>query len=220
MLTFSDDLSQLNKRDFVIGSVIAVAMGLVFVKVGGRPLEVTFVPGLIISWVVLFYLFIKKIALPRASTFAPLFFLLLAWQFIHFDEEFLTGFNSKFPVLYGSDAYTVGKFVTINMVSYFIFALSCILMYSKGLRFLVLPMTFFVVYGAIGNAIAHTCWAIWSKGYFPGLYTSLIYWLLGPLGLSILVGSKKIAWIITAAFAAVLIPLVTLTINIVPQINN
>ena len=211
MLKFTDEKLVLSRRDLVIGTVIALIMGSVFIKTGGLPLMVTFVPGLFVSVGAISYMFIKKVEFPKASVFVPLFFATLAWQFIHFNEEFITGFYMKFPALYGTMPYSLEKFVTVNMISYFVFSLSCILIYTKGLRFLVLPMRFFIIYGAIGNAITHAWWVIWLKGYFPGFFTSLVYWVLGPLMLGTLVGSKKIAWLIVAITSVILIPLVTIT---------
>lgn len=212
MLQFTDEKLFLNRHDLMISTFMAIVMGSIFIKVGGLPLLITFVPALFVSVGTISYMFIKKIEFPKASVFVPLFFTILAWQFIHFNEEFLTGFYIKFPVIYGSEAYSVEKFVSVNMISYFVFASSCILIYTKKLRFLILPTIFFIIYGAIGNAIAHTWWVIWFKGYFPGFFTALLYWVLGPLVLAILIGSKKIAWLIVLIFALILIPLTTFTI--------
>ena len=210
-MKFIDERQVLTRSDTIIATVIALVMGGLFVLIGGLPLVVTFVPGLVVSWALVLYLHDKQIALPEPAAFVPLFFLLLAWQFIHFDEEFLTGFYDKFPALYGSSPYTVEKFVTINMASYFVFVLACVLVFTRRIRFLVLPMLFFIVYGAIGNAIAHTVWVIMVKGYFPGFFTAQLYWVLGPLVLARFVGSKKIAWTAIALFAALLVPLISAT---------
>lgn len=42
----------------------------------------------------------------------------------------------------------------------------------KPLSFIAL---FFVLYGVIGNAVAHAIFGVVARGYFPGLYTSLAY---------------------------------------------
>lgn len=45
---------------------------------------------------------------------------------------------------------------------------------------MIIPL-FFVMYRIIGNAIAHLIFCIVEGGYFPGIYTSLIYWIIGPI---------------------------------------
>jgi len=100
------------------------------------------------------------------------------------------------------------------MVSYFVFAVSCILVLSRNIRFLVASMLFYVVYGAIGNANAHTWWVIWLGEYSPGFFSAQLYWVLGPLALSPLVGSLRKALAFTAAFAVVLVSILTLFIEV------
>jgi len=66
------------------------------------------------------------------------------------------------------------------MTAYFMFILGGLAIFwkFKPLTFIAL---FFVSYGVLGNAIAHLTFAIVSKGYFSGLYTSFAYWILAPL---------------------------------------
>lgn len=198
----------LSLQDFVIGTIIALVMGTAFTLLSsGRSLIVTFVPGIVFTWSVFLWLYVKKRKLPNSQEFLPLFFTLLAVQFLHFAEEFTTGFRAKFPLLYGGAPYSDNLFVTFNMISYFIFAVTCILVFAKDLRFLLVPVMFFIVYGAIGNAISHTWWSLYLQSYFPGLITAQIYWVLGPLVLNKLLGGRKDVFttIIIFAFALVLL---------------
>lgn len=200
----------INRKELVIGTLIALAMGTVFVWLGGKPLAVTFIPGLGVTWAIFAWLHFSQRALPEGGKLYPLYFLVFAWQFIHFFEEYLTGFRTRFPELYGAQPYSAELFVGINMISYFVFAAGFILAFEKGLKFLLVPVLFYVVYGALGNAIAHVWWVIWERGYFPGFYTALAYWVLGPLLLAAFVGSLRRALAISAGFCLVLIPLITL----------
>ena len=131
-------------------------------------------------------------------------------QFIHFAEEYVTGFSSKYPLLYGGVPYSEDLFVSFNMIPYSIFALACILAFTKNVRFLLIPPLFFIIYGAIGNAIAHTWWSIYLQSYFPGLVTAQIFWIAGPFVLYKLVGRRQIVFTIIILFALVLIPLLTI----------
>lgn len=201
----------LSKKDLIIGTVIALVMGTIFAFLSsGMSLIVTFIPGLIFTWLTFVWLYAKKIELPDGSEFLPIFFALLAVQFLHFAEEFITGFRINFPVLYGGTEYSEGLFVVFNMLSYFIFTVACIFVFTKGIRFLLIPVLFFIIYGAIGNAVSHTWWSIYLQSYFPGFFTAQIYWILGPMTLYNLLGKQKNGFIITGIFAGILILLLTI----------
>ena len=201
----------LSKKDLVIGTVIALAMGTTFTLLSsGMSLMVTFVPGVVVTWLVYVWLYAKKTKLPDGADFLPLYFTTLAVQFLHFAEEFTTGFRTQFPLLYGGEPYSANLFVIVNMVSYFIFTLACILVFTKSLRFLLVPMLFYIIYGAIGNAISHTYWSLYLQSYFPGLITAQLYWVLGPLVLYKLIGGRKEVLTIIILFAFVLIALLTI----------
>jgi hypothetical protein len=200
----------LSKKDFMIGTVISLVMGIVFTSLSsGMSLIVTFIPGIVVTWLTFVWLYIKKTKLPLGSNFLPVFFVALAVQFIHFAEEFTTGFYTKFPLLYGGTPYSQNLFVVFNMVAYFIFTMSCILVFAKNLRFLLIPVLFYIIYGAIGNAISHTWWSLYLKSYFPGLITAQLYWVVGPLALNKLLGNRKELSMIIGLFAIVLIILLT-----------
>jgi hypothetical protein len=201
----------LSRIDLVLGTIVALGMGTAFTLMSsGLSLIVTFVPGVVFAWFTFAWLYVKKIRLPRGSAFLPVFFVALAAQFIHFAEEFTTGFRTAFPLLYGGVPYTDDLFVTFNMASYCAFTLASVLVFAKGIRFLLIPPLFFIVYGAIGNAIAHTWWSLYFHAYFPGLITAQAYWVLGPLVLYKLLGAPRAVVITTALFALVLIPLLTI----------
>jgi hypothetical protein len=201
----------LSQRDLIIGTMIAFGMATAFTLFSsGLSLIVTFVPGIVATWLTYVWLYVDKRHLPSGPAFLPVFFVALAVQFIHFAEEFTTGFRTSFPRLYGGMPYSADLFVTFNMVSYFIFTLACVLVFTKSFRFLLVPSMFFIIYGAIGNAIAHTWWSLYLRAYFPGLVTAQIYWIVGPFLLYKLVGRPKVALLTTVLFALALIPLLTI----------
>jgi hypothetical protein len=200
----------LSKKDLVIGTVIALVMGTAFTLLSsGLSLIVTFVPGIVFAWLTYVWLYSTQTKLPNGSKFLPVFFAALAVQFIHFAEESAAGFRINFPLLYGGAPYSEDLFVTFNMIAYFMFTVTAILVFTKSLRFLLIPSLFFIVYGAIGNAVSHTWWSLYLRAYFPGLVTAQVYWLVGPLVLYRLVGRPKVAFAIITLFALVLIPLLT-----------
>jgi hypothetical protein len=71
-------------------------------------------------------------------------------------------------------------FVAFNMVAYSLFILAGLGMY-KGVRWSMIIVWFFVFAGVIGNAIWHPLMALRVGGYFPGLYTSFAYLIIGPI---------------------------------------
>lgn len=203
----------LSRLDLGIGTVIALAMAGVFVWAGGQALLSTFVPGLLVTWAIFLWMHLRQVTLPDGRALYPLYFGVLAWQFLHFSEEFMTGFRERFPTFFGAEPFSTELFVGINMVSYFGFTIAFIAVFAAGRRFLLVPMQFFIVYGAIGNAISHTYWVILEGGYFPGFFTAQLYWVVGVLLLARLVNSWRVATAATSAFAVLLVSVLTLTMQ-------
>ena len=112
----------LTKQDLVIGLLIALVMATDFTLLSsGWSLIVTFVPGVVVTALTFGWLYVKQAPLPTGNDFLPAFVGLLAIQFLHFAEEFATGFASEFPMLYGGMPYSPNLFVIFNMVAYFVF---------------------------------------------------------------------------------------------------
>jgi hypothetical protein len=171
----------MNTVDFVVGTAITLLMAAAFTRLSsGRSLLVTFVPGLTVSWLVLLWMYANHVGLPAADGFVPLFFGVLTVQFLHFAEEFATDFQTFFPTLYGGAPYSDRLFVTFNMASYAVFATCGLLVFYADAKYLLIPVLFFIVYGAIGNAISHTAWALMARTYRPGFVTAQAYWVAGP----------------------------------------
>lgn len=203
----------LSRRDLTLGSIIAVVMAIVFASIGGLPLVATFIPGVVATWCVFLWMQQRQIALPEGPALYPLYFGVLAWQFIHFSEEFMTGFRVRFPALFGAGPFSIDLFLGINMFSYAAFTMAFILVFVARLRFLLVPALFFAIYGALGNAVSHTYWVIWTRGYFPGFFTAQLYWILGPWLLARLTGSWRPALVATGGFAVLLLTILSLTMK-------
>ena len=203
----------LNKRDVGVGTVIVIAMCVTFSWLSsGASLLVTFLPGAAFAWLTLVYLYRNRQELPDTATFLPVYVLVLSIQFVHFAEEFVAGFRTDFPLLYGGQPYDASLFIIFNMIAYCVFAVASVLAFTKRLGFLLVPVLFFLMYGAIGNAIAHTCWSIMAHGYFPGLFTAQLYWIAGPWALNTLTGGRHRRLVIglTVGLAVVMVPLLTI----------
>jgi len=166
-------------KNAIIPVIIALTMitGFSYFS-SGLTLIVTFVPGVILALFFYFLTFYKKF--PKPKRIIPLYLLALGIQLLHFTEEFLMGFNHRFPALFSSPEYSIELFVAFNMFAYFLFLMGAIFIQKEIKPPIIIPL-FFVVYGTIGNAIAHLIFSIISGGYFPGLYTSLLDWIIGPI---------------------------------------
>lgn len=161
-----------------IATAMAVAMITLFwVFSSGWSLRVTFVPGVVGAYI-LFLLTARRKA-PAREQLLPVYLVALAVQMLHFAEEYVTGFYDKFPALFGAPGYSRETFVLFNMGAYCAFVIGALIIQKKLRAPMMIPL-FFISYGVIGNAITHAIFAISVGGYFPGLYTSLAYWVLAP----------------------------------------
>lgn len=66
------------------------------------------------------------------------------------------------------------------MIAYSLFLLSGLAMY-KGMKFPMIIVWFFTIAATLGNAVLHPLLALRVGGYFPGLYTSFAYLIVGPI---------------------------------------
>jgi Protein of unknown function with HXXEE motif len=124
---------------------------------------------------------------------ALLFLTGLAVQSLHFMEEFVTGFEDRFPALLGLPAWSQNFFAAFNLLWLAGWILSAIGL-LKGYRFALFPVWFFAI-AAIANGIGHPTLAIVAHGYFPGLITSPV---LGVVGVLLLLRLLKLTRLATA----------------------
>jgi len=145
----------------------------------GNTLRYTFVPAMGLAY--LCHMASTAKQAPDPQEVLPLYQVALASQFLHFTEEFATGFERRWPEeIFHTEAYDLNTFVAINMVSYAVFTLAGLAM-AKRVRPPLLLAWFFTLMGVLGNAIQYPIYALIVRGYFPGLYSSLLYWALGPM---------------------------------------
>lgn len=195
----------IKKKDVVIATFLSAFLFLLFCYLSsGYELIVTFTLGIVFAYSIFITLYRRKIEPSEPLQVLPFFFGVLAWQFIHFSEEFSTGFATRFPLIYGGEPYTAQFFVVLNMLSYSCFALAAIFAFIRRKPVLLIPVLFFTAYGALGNAIAHTTWSLYFGEYFPGLYTAQMYWVLAPLLLRKLTGNGKVTLLLIIPYAVLL----------------
>jgi hypothetical protein len=121
-----------------------------------------------------------------AAAVLPIYLLAIAVQCVHFTEEYVTGFQHRFPELFGihwSDA----RFVTFNMLWLAAFVLAGLGVYRQ-VPLAYLGVLFLALIGGVGNGASHLILSVMNRGYFPGLITAPFCILMGILVLTQLFG--------------------------------
>lgn len=112
----------------------------------------------------------------RATAARALEFAALA-QAVHFTEAAITGFDERFPALFGLPPMPISFILTFNLVALVIWFSSV-----SGLRSgssAALFAAWFLAIAAVLKGITHPLFAIAANGYFPGLATSPYIGLAG-----------------------------------------
>jgi hypothetical protein len=159
-------------------AIIAVASIAIFFTV--HPAQrYSFVPAMVLAFVV--YLRTSYRVLPDPARVLPPYLIALSLQFVHFTEEYLYGFHTRIPEAgFGFPAFDENVFVAFNMIAYAIFLLAALGTY-KRMKWPMIVVWFYVIAGVIGNAIWHVLLSVRVGGYFPGLFTALGGFVLGPV---------------------------------------
>ena len=164
----------------IVPVVIAVVAICIFALVHPAQ-KFSFVPVMLVALVCYFRTSYRE--MPEVGRVLPFYLIALALQFLHFTEEYVYGFHQRVTeIMAGMPPFDVNVFVAFNMIAYSLFLLAGVGMY-KGLKFPMLIVWFFAIC-VLGNAVWHVLLTVRVGGYFPGLYTSLAGWVLGPIILS------------------------------------
>jgi len=167
----------LQARERIIGAAFVAIVIFVNYKVMG-PASVILNLGLIVSYLI----WATAIWLNDPPAIVPLYLLGIAIQGLHFYEEYLTGFQQKFPAFFGYE-WSDRRFVVFNLVWLSLFVLSAFGLLLKS-RLAYLPAFFFALVGEIGNGIAHLALSVAQRRYFPGLFTAPVVLVVGLVLLS------------------------------------
>ncbi len=197
---------RIDQTSFWAGTAIAAFIGLLLAAMSsGLSLIVTTLPGLIVSWLLFGAFYLRKTDLSQTARILPLYFVTLALQFLHFAEQYVAGYATEFPALYGGTPYPLDLFVLVNMGACAVFVVTCLAVFLWRATSLLVPVLFFAISVTFGSAVSSTWWALLSDGYFPGLITGLAYWVAGPLLIVTLVGSLRGAVTLMVVLAGTLI---------------
>ena len=61
MLELKEKIGTLEKSDVKIATIMALAMGTFFIYIGRLPLAVTFIPGLVITLTLIYFMYAKQL---------------------------------------------------------------------------------------------------------------------------------------------------------------
>lgn len=98
---------------------------------------------------------------------------------VHAAEEYLTGFSTRFPDLFGGPPMPETYFLFVNG-GWLAIWLVTLPMLESGRRIWLVPV-WFLAFGGLANLVAHPVMALVSGGYFPGLYSAPIAGIIGIL---------------------------------------
>ena len=111
-----------------------------------------------------------------------LYLIGIAFQCLHFTEEFVTGFYLRVPPFLGFVPWSPEFFVTFNLIWIALWLLGAAGI-KKRMSVAFFPVWFFAI-GMVGNAIWHPLLCLATGGYFPGLFTSPFAGIIGVILLS------------------------------------
>ena len=172
------------KRNSIFDIVAPLLMVLLFMTVYGYKshsfsLILTFGISMGLSYVL--YLFAGYRKPPEPGRILVIYLVAFIIQLVHFIEEFIAGFYTRFPTeIYHSAPYTADEFVISQAGLYILLIIGAIGIYKKW-KITLIFVWFNVVMLSIVNAIMHPVYCFIVGGYFPGIITSLFGWITGPL---------------------------------------
>jgi len=167
------------KKSLSTPFLIGIAAIAIFLIVSSTLTSVlVFIPGVIVSYLLYLKTFYEKT--PNPERILPLYLFALGIQFLHFTEEYLTDFTIEIPRLLGQEAYPTDYWLVFNMVAYFVFILGGIILFKQIKELMIIPL-FFILVGVLLNSFGHIMISIYVGGYSSGLYTALIYAVIGPI---------------------------------------
>lgn len=162
----------LHRGERIVGALFVAVVIFVNYMVMGSAANL-----LSLGLVVAYLMWAAAIWLNDPPPIVPLYLIGIAAQALHFLEEYLAGFQAKFPALFGYQ-WSDKRFVVFNLVWLAIFLLAALGIWL-GLRLAYLFAFFFAIAGEIGNGLGHLALSIAQRKYFPGLITAPVVLIIG-----------------------------------------
>lgn len=165
-------------RDALIPGLIVLAWAGIY-GLKGISTALTFGLSMIAAYAL--YLLTSYRRMPDPARVLPLYLAALGIQCLHLLEEFVTKFYARFPVeIYHSAPFRPEEFIASQMIMFGLLVTGALAIY-RGWKIPMVFVWFFVVMLQFVNAVQHPVYAVMTGGYFPGLFTSIPGWILGPM---------------------------------------
>ncbi|MBN1534509.1 MAG: HXXEE domain-containing protein [Spirochaetes bacterium] len=167
----------MNRRiaDAVIPGVITAALVVVYAIKSPGFFSIYFA----LSYILYLLTFYKR--MPDLNRVVPLYLLAVGMQLLHFAEEFVTGYQTRIAAeIYHVQPFTINQMVISQMVLFFFTIVGAIAIVKKW-KIPMFMVWFVVIMQMMVNAVQHPIFSIMVHGYFPGLITSQVGWVLGPI---------------------------------------
>jgi hypothetical protein len=171
-------------RDRIVGAVLMAIVLAAQTRWMGLPI-IFLSGGLVVSYVV----WVAARWRNDGDAVLPFYLLAIAVQCLHFTEEYLTGFQHRFPRLFCGD-WSDARFVTFNMLWMAAFVLAGWGVYRR-VQLAYLIVLFLALIGGVGNGISHLVLSAANRGYFPGVITAPFCVLAGVMLLTRLFGTQR-----------------------------
>ncbi|NND71551.1 MAG: HXXEE domain-containing protein [Rhodothermales bacterium] len=110
---------------------------------------------------------------------ATILIFMIVVQTVHFLEELRTGFHTAFGPVFGQPEMPLPVFVAFNVLCIVIF-IAAVPGLISGSKFAFAAAWFLSIAGVL-NGVAHPMLALATGGYFPGLFTSTLVFIVGLL---------------------------------------
>ena len=177
----TDRGNALTSRDRVVGALsVLVVLAAQARWMGGTSTVIS------VGMVIAYLLWVATRWNNDPAAVLPLYLLAIAVQCMHFAEEFVTGFQRRFPRLIGYE-WSDARFLIFNLVWLAVFVLAALGVYRRvPLAYLV--VLFFALAGGVANGTGHLLLCASQRGYFPGAVTAPLCLLLGILLITRLFG--------------------------------
>jgi len=171
--------------------IISLFLSIFIFKIShGLLLILTFIPAIVIA--LIFYYIITDTKNSNSlfkDSILITYLTGIAMHFIQFIEEYTGGFIQELAVngtfihrltreIYNTPSYTQNNFVIFYMVTYSILIIALIGFVRKE-KASIFFLSLFIMVGLVGNGIEHIVYAVIVKGYFPGLFFSVVEFIVG-----------------------------------------
>jgi hypothetical protein len=167
-------------RDALVPGIFAAAfIGAYALNSKGLSTILTFGASMAAAYAL--YLLSSFRRMPEPERLLPAYLLAVALELLHFAEEYATGFHTRFPVeIYHAEPFSATLFFLSQTALFSLLVLAGIGVFKRWKAPMVL-VWFLVVMLEFVNAVQHPIYAFMVKGYFPGLFTSVQGWIMGPI---------------------------------------